>query len=105
VAATLRARDLPLPPGALRPLAALSWRLRLQPTPPGWLDLAVKTPILDCSRAHSVLGWRPRYTAVEALEELLDGLRSGAGGPTPPLAPRSRLRLREVLTGVGARNP
>ena len=105
VAAVLRARELPLPPGALRPLAGLTWRLRAQPTPPGWLDLAVGTPVLDTSRARSELGCEPRHTAVEALEELLDGLRTGAGGPTPPLVPRSRLRLRELLTGVGARNP
>ena len=105
VAAVLKAREVPLPAGAVRPLAGLSWRLRLQPTPPGWLDLAVKTPVLDTSRAEKELGWRARHSSVEALEELLDGLSTGAGGPTPPLAPRSRLRLREVLTGIGARNP
>lgn len=105
IASVLKAREVSLPAGVLRPLADLTWRMRLQPTPPGWLDLAVQTPVLDTSRAEAELGWSPRRTAVEALEELLGGLREGAGGPTPPLAPRSRLRLREVLTGVGARNP
>lgn len=105
VAAVLKAREVALPAGAVRPLAGAAWRLRLSPTPPGWLDLAVGTPVLDSSRARSELGWKPQRTSIEALEELLDGLRAGAGGPTPPLAPRSRLRLREVLTGVGARNP
>ena len=105
IASVLESREVPLPAGALRPLADLTWRLRLQPTPPGWLDLAVRTPVLDTTRAETELGWRPRHTALEALEELLEGLREGAGGRTPPLVPRSRLRLREVLTGIGARNP
>ena len=105
VAGVLGAREFSLPAGALRPLANASWHLRLQPTPPGWLDLAMRTPVLDTTRAETELGWQARRTSTEALEELLEGLSSGAGGPTPPLAPRSRLRLREVLTGVGARNP
>jgi nucleoside-diphosphate-sugar epimerase len=105
VAAVLKAREAALPAGAVRRLAGAAWRLRLSPTPPGWLDLAVGTPVLDSSKARDELGWKPEHTAIEALEELLEGLREGAGGPTPPLAPRSRLRLREVLTGVGARNP
>ena len=35
VAATLKAREAPLPAGAVRPLAAATWHLRLSPTPPG----------------------------------------------------------------------
>ena len=42
-----------------------------------------------------------------ALLELLDGIRSSAGSPTPTLKPGGdgRLRAREFLTGVGARGP
>lgn len=42
---------------------------------------------------------------VEALPELIDGIRDGAGIDTPPLAPHSGgpLRIREFLTGVGRR--
>jgi UDP-glucose 4-epimerase len=51
-----------------------------------------------------MLGWEPRFTSVEALRELLDGLRDGAGFPTPPLDPATSgmLRRRELRTGVGA---
>ena len=62
---------------------------------------------MDSSRARAVLGWQPRQTAGAALLELLDGIRSSAGSPTPTLKPGGdgRLRAREFLTGVGARGP
>ncbi|SOE59093.1 hypothetical protein SAMN05446589_1477 [Streptomyces sp. OV198] len=44
---------------------------------------------MDCARAHSELGWTPRHTAVEALEEMLAGLRRGAGKDTAPLKGRA----------------
>jgi hypothetical protein len=83
----------------------VSWRLRLQPSEPGWVDMALNVPIMDCSRAREELGWRPRRTSVEALRELLEGIRDGAGIDTPPLAPGTGgpLRIRELLTGVGSR--
>jgi nucleoside-diphosphate-sugar epimerase len=82
----LRARPLPAPAPALRIAADLSWRAHLQPTPAGWLDLAVQTPIMDTSRARKELGWSPRYTSGQALCELLQGFADRAYGPTPPLA-------------------
>ncbi|MBA3300988.1 MAG: NAD-dependent epimerase, partial [Thermoleophilaceae bacterium] len=82
------------------------WKLRLQPTPPGWLDLALGVPIMDTGRIREELGWEPRKSAEEALLELLEGLRDGAGAPTPPLDPGAGgpLRIKELLQGVGARN-
>ena len=104
LADALHARRLPLRGGLLRGAAALSWRLRLQPSPPGWLDLAFAVPLMDTSRARRELGWEPRRTSVEALTELLDGLREGADFPTPPLsaATTAPLRKQELRTGVGA---
>ena len=101
----LRARRVRVPAAALRAAAALTWRLRLQPAPPGWVDLALGVPLMDTTRAHSQLGWRPRRSAGEALQELLEGMRRGAGLATPPLEPGGAgpLRLRELFTGVGAR--
>jgi UDP-glucose 4-epimerase len=60
---------------------------------------------MDVTRARTELGWQPRHTAGEALLELLDGLRDGAGLPTPPLDPATTAPARagEARTGVGAR--
>jgi len=103
LAAVLHARRVPLRSGLLRGAAALSWKLRLQPSPPGWVDLALAVPLMDTTRARRELGWVPRRTSVEALNELLDGLRDGADFPTPPLsATTAPLRERELRTGVGA---
>jgi len=101
----LRARRISVPPSALRAAVGITWRLRLQPTPPGWIDLVLKIPIMDSSRARRELGWTPRFSSLEALEDLLAGLRDGKGLPTPPLDPSSGgpARIRELITGVGAR--
>jgi UDP-glucose 4-epimerase len=102
----LDARPVRLPEWALRGAMDLSWRLRLQPSPPGWLDLALGVPLMDVSRARRELGFAPVSGAGEALLELLDGIRRGDGIRTPPLAPggAGRLRIREFLTGVGGRS-
>jgi UDP-glucose 4-epimerase len=103
----LNARPVPLPERLARAGAGLSWRLRLQPVPPGWLDLSRQVPIMDTTRARTELGWTPQRSADEALLDLLEGLRSGAGLDTPPLARGTSgpFRIREILTGVGGREP
>ena len=105
LAGALGARRLRIPGGALRAAAAISWRLRLQPSEPGWVDMALQVPVMDCGRARDELGWRPRRTSVDALRELVDGIRDSAGIDTPPLATHTggRFRIRELLTGVGSR--
>jgi UDP-glucose 4-epimerase len=105
LARILGARPVPVPEALARAVTALTWRLRLQPTPPGWLDLALNVPLLDVTRARSELGWEPRRRADDALLELLDGMREGAGAPTPPLDPGTGgpARVRELAQGVGAR--
>jgi UDP-glucose 4-epimerase len=82
----LRARPVPVPARALRVGANLTWKAHLQPTPPGWVDLAVDAPALDTTRARTELGWRPTRTSGEALVELLEGFADRAAGPTPALA-------------------
>jgi hypothetical protein len=69
--------------------------------------MALAVPIRSTRRARSELGWEPRRTADEAMRELLDGIREGAGADTPALAPGGDgpARSGEILTGVGARNP
>ena len=103
LARILKARRVKVPPGVLRGAADLTFRLRLQPTEPGWVDLALGVPIMDVTRARDELGWTPARTAVDAFNDLFDGIRAGAGDDTPPLSPATSgpLRVREVLTGVG----
>jgi UDP-glucose 4-epimerase len=105
LAEVLGARCVPVPAGLLRGAAALSWRLHLQPTPPGWLDLALGVPLLDSTRARRELGWEPRRSATDAFLELMAGIRKGLGLDTPPLSPDAGgpARSREILSGVGER--
>ncbi|HZO77944.1 MAG TPA: hypothetical protein VFB39_07865, partial [Solirubrobacteraceae bacterium] len=105
LAGVLRARAVPLSAELLRGAAALTYALRLQPSEPGWVDMALSVPLMDTSRARTELGWAPRHGARETLDELLRGLRNGSDYPTPPLARDTSgpLRIRELLTGVGAR--
>ena len=102
----LDARPVRMPGGLLRGGAALSYRLRLQPSEPGWVDMAFAVPVMDTTRARTELGWQPERTSGEALLELLEGLREGAGLDTPPLEPGGAgpLRAREFASGVGARS-
>jgi UDP-glucose 4-epimerase len=103
----LNARPLPVPSGAIRAGVELSWRLRLQPVTPGWLDMALNVPVMDTTRAHTELAWTPERSAEDALLDLLEGLRTGADFPTPPLAKETGgpFRIREILTGIGGREP
>jgi UDP-glucose 4-epimerase len=100
------ARLIGVPRSVARAAVAVSWRLRLQPSPAGWFDMGVGVPLMDSSRAREELGWTPRRTADEALLELLEGMREKAGTATPPLAPGTGgpLRARELASGVGARD-
>jgi UDP-glucose 4-epimerase len=101
----LGARPVPVPGRLARRLADVTWRLHLQPTPPGWVDLGLGVPIMDTKRAREELGWAPRHTAIEALLDLLAGIREGAGTETPPLSPATGgpARVEEIATGVGDR--
>jgi nucleoside-diphosphate-sugar epimerase len=105
LARVLGARKVRVPGGLLRGGAALSYRLRLQPSEPGWVDMAFAVPVMDTTRARTELGWEPRRTSSEALLDLLEGMRAGAGLDTPPLEPGGAgpLRVREIASGVGAR--
>jgi nucleoside-diphosphate-sugar epimerase/ferritin-like metal-binding protein YciE len=104
LARRLGVRSFPVPARVVRRLADLTWRARLQPTPPGWLDMALNVPLMSSRRARQELGWEPRRSGVEALEELLEGMRAGHGHDTPPLrADGVGARLEDLKTGVGAR--
>jgi nucleoside-diphosphate-sugar epimerase len=99
------ARSVRIPRAVLRTAVDAAWRLHLQPSPPGWVDLGFGVPLMDCTRAHEELGWQPASTASEALAELVAGLRDRAGADTPPLSPDTGgpARSREIASGVGER--
>jgi UDP-glucose 4-epimerase len=103
----LDARPVPVSAQVARAGARLSWLLRMQPVSEGWLDMAMSVPIMDTGRARRELRWEPQRSADEALLDLLEGLRTGAGLDTPPLSPKTGgpFRIREILTGVGGREP
>jgi UDP-glucose 4-epimerase len=86
IATTIGARrTVPFRAGAARALVGLTWRLRLQATDPGWIDIAISVPIMSTARARTELGWIPKVTSTEALAEIVDGVakrtRVKASGP------------------------
>ncbi|MFE9470932.1 SDR family oxidoreductase [Streptomyces griseofuscus] len=80
----LGARPVRLPRTAARSAVAAAWNLRLLPASPHLFDAVLRLPLMDCTRAHQELGWRPRWTATEVLE----GLQRGSGLDTAPLRGR-----------------
>jgi UDP-glucose 4-epimerase len=105
LAEMLSAKPVRVPAAALRAGAAVTYALRLQPSEPGWVDMGLGVPLMNCGRAHSELGWTPRVSGTEAIRELVDGMRAGADRDTPPLAAGTSGpgRVRELLTGIGKR--
>ncbi len=87
IARILDARPVPVPRILLRTAAAATWKMHLQPTDPGWVDLVLAVPLMDTGRIRRELGWQPRYDAADAVAEILDGFRDGAGMETAPLMP------------------
>jgi nucleoside-diphosphate-sugar epimerase len=107
VASRFHGRTVPVPAGLLRVAADLTWRARLQPVDRGWVELALKAPLMACDRAARELGWRPSVDAVTALRELLAGMATRAHTGSPPLSGaaaspgRPAALLRGRLPGQG----
>lgn len=85
LARVLDGKKLPIPGKLARLAADVSWRLRLQPTDPGWVDILLQTPLLDSGRARKELDWEPKISASDALKDVLEGMGQGKGLATPPL--------------------
>jgi nucleoside-diphosphate-sugar epimerase len=90
LARLLGGRHLPVSRGALRRLAGATWRTRLQQLDPSWVDLLVDTPMLDCSRARTELGWRPRHDARLTVAATRRAVAAGVGTESPRLRPLGR---------------
>ena len=74
-------RILELPVSVFRALASLTYRARLQPTDPGWVDMAAAVPVMDTSALRRVTGWSETTDARAAVRLVLDHLdgREGLG--------------------------
>ena len=81
----LGTRRVRLPRTGARSAIAAAWGLRLLPASPHLFDAVLRLPLMDCTRAHTQLGWHPERTATEVLQEFLDGLQQGAGTDTAPM--------------------
>jgi nucleoside-diphosphate-sugar epimerase len=104
-------RWLPIPVRMVHAAADLSWRLHLQRTDAGWVDMAEGVPIMDTTRAREVLGWEPRVSSLDAIRDVLAGLGTGQGiaaspamHPRPLLGPASlrKQAMRKVALRSGA---
>ena len=78
------AHTVPLRRQVLRAVVDLTWRLRLQATDPGWIDLATAIPVMSTERARAVLGWAPTVSSTDALRGLVDGFTASRGLPQSP---------------------
>ena len=88
VAGVLTARPFDVPPGAVRALVSGTWRLHLQPTDAGWIDMARQAPVMDTGKARA-LGWAPTREAGDVLRDFVSALADGKGTGSPALAPRT----------------
>ncbi|WP_182111282.1 MULTISPECIES: NAD-dependent epimerase/dehydratase family protein [unclassified Actinotalea] len=94
-------RYVEVPVASVRAAVQGAWYAHGVHVSPGWVDLAAGIALMSTQRARTVLGWRPTWTAQEALADLVDGLAHGSGTASPPLRPRSRAR-RSLLGGQAA---
>lgn len=93
VAGVLGAKAFDVPTGLIRGAVAATWKVHLQPTDAGWIDMAANVPIMDTSRARS-LGWVPAHPTGEVLRDFLAALAAGTGTGSPALAPRGAVANR-----------
>ena len=72
VAREFGALPIPVPAGPGQAAARAMSRLPFLPPAAEWIEAASRPVIMDTGRAHDQLGWRPRYSALEALRATLD---------------------------------
>jgi nucleoside-diphosphate-sugar epimerase len=73
VAREFGAIPIPLPPGPAQAAARAFSRLPLLPPVAEWVEAASRPAIMDTTKAREKLGWRPRYSGLEALRDTVRG--------------------------------
>jgi nucleoside-diphosphate-sugar epimerase len=66
-------RTVPFRRQVLRAIVDVTWRLRVQATDPGWIDIATSVPVMSTERARRELGWVPVHSSTGALRQIVDG--------------------------------
>ena len=74
VGAALGARPVRVPGAAATIASAVIARVPFLPSSTEWLHAAKTSVVMDISKAKTVLGWTPRYTAAETLEALASAI-------------------------------
>ncbi|MFD6897014.1 hypothetical protein ACFWB0_21030 [Rhodococcus sp. NPDC060086] len=82
--------------------AEATWKLRLQPVRGGWIELAYATPMLDCSRAATMLDWVPRHAGPQVWRDGVNGMRAGAGTSNPVLCARTARQVAAAVVERGS---
>ena len=85
LARVLGTRRLPVPAFLVRTALSAAFHARLVPTEPGWLDIGLRAPALDASRARTVLGWVPEHRGDDVLRQFVGAFGRGEGAAGPPL--------------------
>ena len=73
VARELGALPIPLPAGPSHAAARAVSRVPGLPSVAGWVEALSHPAVMDTTRARTELGWRPRYTGLEALRATIGG--------------------------------
>jgi nucleoside-diphosphate-sugar epimerase len=63
---------LPVPGAVTRAAASAALRVPGKPAAFDWAEAALHPLVVDASKAKRDLGWKPRYTSIEALRDTLD---------------------------------
>jgi UDP-glucose 4-epimerase len=89
IARALGTRRVPVPALALRTAVQAAFTAHLVPTEPGWIDIALRAPALDTTRARRLLDWSPEHRGDEVLARFVAALGRGEGDTGPLLHPAS----------------
>lgn len=68
--------SVPLPGLALDVAAGAVATLPFVPAEAQWIEALRRPVLMDCARAHKLLGWQPQHNALQTLRAMVDAARS-----------------------------